>query len=102
MRDGRRLTPLVAAFLLAAACGGLLLRSGTLTGVPAWDGILGVVVGLYVCSHPAANAVDVLFYSRGPRVAWSHRSTLRWLLLDALVLAAGWLVIVCGATRLVG
>jgi hypothetical protein len=46
--------------------------------------------------------VDVLFYSRGPRVAWSHLSTLRWLLLNALVLAAGWLVIVGGAMRLVG
>jgi hypothetical protein len=61
VRDGRRLPALVAALLLAAAGGGLLLRGGTLTGVSAWDGILGVVVGLYVCSHPAANAVDVLF-----------------------------------------
>ena len=100
-RDARRATPLLAVLVLAAAYAALVLGLGTLTGNPTWDGIAGVVVGLYVCSHPAANAVDVIFYSRGLRGAWSRWSTLRWLLLNAVVVVAGWLVIVFGATRLV-
>ena len=26
-------------------------------------GSLGVLLGLYICSHPAANAVDLIFFS---------------------------------------
>ena len=36
----------------------------TLTGIPVLDGSMGVTLGLYICSHPAANAVDMLFFER--------------------------------------
>ena len=100
--DERRLTPLLAVLALAALYAGLVLTLGGITGNPTWDGTAGVVIGLYVCSHPAGNAVDVIFYSRGRQMRWSHASTVRWLLLNVLVVVAGWLVIVFGATRLVG
>jgi hypothetical protein len=70
------------------------------TGLSWWDGVLGVVLGLFVCSLPVRHFLDLLLYwriegsrfpSRGAR-AW-------WIALNALVLGAGWLVIVVGATR---
>jgi len=53
-------------FLLAITLGGLVYSGwvqflGTLTGTNQVDGIIGVVFGLYICSHPAAFMVDLLF-----------------------------------------
>jgi hypothetical protein len=98
--EQRRATPLIAVLALAAVYGALVLGLGTITGTARGDGIVGLVVGLYVCSHPAANAVDVLFFSRGRRQPWSTWPAVRWLFLNVLAVAAGWLVIVSGAIRL--
>jgi hypothetical protein len=66
------------------------------------DGSLGVILGLYICSHPAANAVDMLFFERyNLRQISSEWSGVGWLALNALVLLAGWMVIFIGLTRLV-
>jgi hypothetical protein len=89
--------------LLAALYGGLLRVLPTLTGSTTADGIGGVILGLYICSHPAANAIDLMFYSRGAlREVASGWSGMGWLALNLLVVLVGWLVIVGGATRLVG
>ena len=89
--------------LLGMALSTLLYYRGTLTGKDNLDGIIGVVVGLYMCSHPAANLVDLLFFRRG---GWhefsSRRSTFMWLALNMLVLLIGWIVIFLGTTRLIG
>jgi hypothetical protein len=75
---------------------------GTLTGVHLWDGIIGVVLGLYICSHPSANAVDLLFFRRYDlRQIVSGWSGVGWILLNLLVMLVGWLVIVIGAIQLV-
>lgn len=71
----------------------------TLTGVRSLDGSIGVILGLYTCSRPAANAVDMLFFER--RLTWNH-SMLLWLALNLLVFGLGCLVIVSGTIRLVG
>ncbi len=64
-------------------------------------GIIGVLLGLYICSQPAANAVDLLFFERGAvRRLAKDWSGMGWLMLNLLVLLAGWLVIVIGTTRL--
>ena len=64
------------------------------------DGSIGILLGLYICSNPAGNAVDMLFFERG---ALHEISTdpagLRWLALNLLVLLLGWVVIFVGATR---
>ena len=66
-------------------------------------GSIGVLLGLYICSQPAANAVDLLFFQRGAvrqlSKAWSG---IAWLALNLLVLLVGWLVIVIGTTSLTG
>ena len=61
---GRGTRALWLQFVLAAAYGVPLAYLGTLTGGDTWDGVLGVVLGLYICSHPAAAAIDVLFADR--------------------------------------
>ena len=89
--------------LLGMVLSTMLYYQGPLTGKDNLDGMIGVVFGLYMCSHPAANLVDLLFFRRG---AWhelsSGRSTLRWLALNLLVLLIGWIVIFLGTTRLIG
>lgn len=89
--------------LLAIAYGSLLYYRHTLTGANRLDGSIGVVLGLYICSHPAANAVDLLFFERGALYQISSEwSGITWLALNMLVLLVGWIVIVIGATRLAG
>jgi hypothetical protein len=100
-RHGRSAKVLWGLILLAAAYGGLLSVLRTFTGMALLDGSLGVLLGLYICSHPAANAVDLLFFEREAlRQAASEWSGLGWLALNLLVLLAGWAVIAIGATRL--
>jgi hypothetical protein len=71
-----------------------------LTGMRLLDGGVGVCLGLYICSRPAANAIDLFFVPRGTfRRMTSNRSAITWLLLNALIMFVGWLVIVVGASR---
>jgi hypothetical protein len=80
---------------------GLLYILHTLTGDNVLDGIIGIVLGLYICSLPAANAVDILFAERSAvRQAPALRTGGRWLALNLLTLLVGWIVIVIGAIRL--
>lgn len=87
--------------LLAVAYSGSIVFLFTSAGYDRLVGILGVLLGLYICSHPAANAVDVLFFERGAvRQLSKNWSGIGWLALNFLVLLAGWIVIVIGTTRL--
>jgi len=97
----RRVRILWAVILCTLIYGALLLWLGSFTGNPFLDGVIGVVLGLYVCSHPAANAVDLLFFQRDSlRQLASGWSGLGWLALNLLALLLGWLTIATGATRL--
>ncbi len=91
---------LIALAVLALAYGGALYFLHTLTGNNKLDGSIGVLLGLYICSQPAANAIDALFFARrgNSQSAWAE---VRWLALNALVLILGWLVITLGIIRLV-
>ena len=89
--------------LLALAYGSFLYFLHTLTGTRVTDGVIGVLLGLYICSHPAANLVDILFFSRGAQGQFSpRRSFFLWLALNMLVFVVGWVVIFLGTTHLVG
>jgi hypothetical protein len=91
---------LVVLLMLALVYIGLLFARVRLTGRGIVDGSLGVVLGLYICSRPAANAIDLLFYDRGSLSDMvSGPSGITWLVLNLLVMLAGWLVIVLGAIR---
>ena len=102
-RDGHNTRVLWALVLVAAAYAGLFYGLPSLTGSNMLDGIIGVLLGLYICSHPAANAVDMLFLERGAlhRIS-SEWSGVGWLALNALVLLVGCMVIIMGTTRLAG
>jgi hypothetical protein len=87
--------------VLACVYLGWLSYLGTLTGRPTLDGVIGVMLGLYICSHPAANAINLLFFEREAwHAATSEWSGIAWLALNVLVLFCGWLVITLGAARL--
>jgi hypothetical protein len=91
-----------ALVFVAIAYSGLLRYLHTLTGIPMLDGSIGVVLGLYICAHPAANAVNMLFFERDTlRQMLSEWSVIRWLALNLLALLAGWMVVFVGITRLV-
>lgn len=91
------LAGLILAGLLYA---GLLSLLGAFSGSRLVDGGLGVLLGLYICSHPAANAIDLLFMD--PRTQDSMLSGwpgAGWVALNGLALLAGWWAIFTGATR---
>jgi len=85
--------------LLALVYIALLSYLRTLTGTNMLDGIIGVLFGLYICSHPAANAVDMLFFERGALRQLSEWSGIGWLVLNMLVFLLGCMVIITGTTR---
>jgi hypothetical protein len=80
---------------------GWMVTQRTITGSPRLDGITGVLLGLFVCSRPAANMLDLLFARRGRAVS-TDWPAIGWLALNGLVLLVGWIVITLGATRLIG
>jgi len=86
---------------IGIAYGGVIYFYGPLTGSDEVDGIIGVVFGLYICSHPAAHLVDLLFFRRGFRSELPSSRAFLWLGLNLLVLLIGWFAIFLGTTRLV-
>jgi hypothetical protein len=93
-----RRTRKLAILALVAAAYSALMHAGTITGSERLDGQIGVMLGLYICSHPAANGVDVLFFDRQAlRRLASGWTGVGWLVLNLFVLVAGWFVIVVGA-----
>jgi ABC-type enterochelin transport system permease subunit len=92
---------LVALILVAVAYSVWFQQRQTLTGNSTVDGSVTVLLGLYICSRPAGNAIDLFFFERNS----SHRSTagwssLSWLALNVLTLLMGWVVIYLGTMRL--
>lgn len=101
-RHRRNTRVLWGLILLAIAYWGLLRYLHTLTGIAMLDGSIGVALGLYICAHPAANGVNVLFFERDTLSRISEWSVVGWLALNLLVLLAGWMVVFIGLTRLIG
>lgn len=73
------------------------------TGEYRVDGVVGVLTGLYICSYPAANGIDLIFAERGNvKRIFTRKSGFLWLSLNAAVMLIGWFVIVIGASRFTG
>jgi hypothetical protein len=100
-RSGRNTRTLWLLILLAAVfCGLLYFRHGV-TGRHMWDGFIGVALGLFICSRPAANAVDLLFAERFKlRQITSGWDGIAWLALNLLVFFVGFAVIMLGTRQL--
>ena len=76
-------------------------RPDVTAGSGTADGSIGILLGLFICSLPARNGIDVLYFERGMlRRAIGGPEGVAWLLLNGTVMLAGWLVIVVGATLL--
>jgi hypothetical protein len=102
-RLGRKAITLLMLIVPGIAYGGFLYLQPTLTGMDVLDGIIGVVLGLYIGSHPAAHLVDMLFYRWAIRYQFSSkRSVVLWISLNVLVLFISGIVIFIGTTRLIG
>ena len=101
-RRGRKAGLLWGLIAAAAVYIALLSFLPTLTGIPLLDGSIGVALGLYICSQPAAIAVDMLFFERSALRELTHAwSGVGWLALNLLALGAGWLVLARGVVQLV-
>ncbi|MGD8969290.1 MAG: hypothetical protein PVI07_17440 [Anaerolineae bacterium] len=100
-RQKRNSVALWRVILLAVAYGLAASALQTLTGSATATGTIGLALGLYICAHPAANAVSILFFERDTLSRLSEWSVVRWLALNLLVLLAGWMVIFLGLRRLV-
>ena len=88
-------------FVLAIA---YLLWQASLPDVTPNDrayGIAGMLLGLFICSRPARNGIDVLIFERHSlRRAMHGAKGLAWLCLNAIVMIAGCFVVVMGAMRM--
>ncbi len=102
-RLGSKIITLSVFMALGIAYSGFLYFQPTLTGRYLFDGVVGVVLGLYISSHPAAHLVEMLFYGWAMRCSFSSkRSVILWLSLNVLVLFISGVVIFIGTTRLIG
>lgn len=95
---GRSPTFLFTMILLAVAYGWLISVLGISTGSLLYDGTIGVGLGLYICSHPVSNAIDLLFMDHGIMRGAAGNHNLAWYGLNLMVMVAGWLVCVIGLT----
>lgn len=74
-----------------------LVESSIVAVVSYWDGVLGVVLGLFICAQPAANLIDALYRARttrGDEPGWLSP------LLNGLAMLAGIIVIILGTVQL--
>ena len=95
-------TRMWVSVLLAIAYGGAFLYLWTITGSTTLDGIIGVLLGLYIGSHPAAHLLDLLYLPPATRRALlSSEPGMGWLGLNLLVLLVGITTIAIGANRFV-
>ena len=88
--------------LLGIGYSSLFLFFYTITGSTTLDGTIGVVLGLYIGSHPAAHLLDLLYLPQGKRrELLSSEPGMVWLTVNILVLIVGIFTIVVGANRFV-
>jgi hypothetical protein len=102
LRSGRQIRKLWVLSLTGAGLIGLFNYRQALTGMHKVDGVICVLFGLYLCAHPAAYMLDILFFWRNTEERFaSTRSAFLWAALNLLVLLTGWFVIFLGTMRLV-
>jgi hypothetical protein len=72
------------------------------TGSTQADGVIGVILGLFICSRPAANFLGALYRSSSDYgAAASVLPGWLWPLLNVLTLCAGMITVILGAMQFV-
>ena len=97
-RRVRNVGLLVVLGVFALGYAGTLWLRHRLVGGAMLDGGIGVVLGLFICSRPVANLLDMLLFETRWRAS-TRRSDLAWVAFNLLVLAFGCIVVMLGATR---
>ncbi len=96
----RRSSTLWLLIVVAALYTALLFFRHTLTGAVRWDASIGVVLGLFICSRPVSNMLDLILFSRQLAPTFpSRRAEMWWVTLNVLVLLVGLAVLIGGTTR---
>lgn len=87
--------------VLGAIYAAWLYTRQTITGSNFWDAAIGVLLGIYICSRPVSNLMDMLY---AQNVRWKElkkRAGMTWLIMNFITTFVGWATIVLGATRMV-
>jgi hypothetical protein len=72
-----------------------------ITGSNFWDATIGVLLGIYICSRPVSNLLDMIY---AQNIRWKDlkkRAGMTWLVMNFVTTFVGWATIVLGATRMV-
>ena len=99
-RRPRNATLLIVMLLLGVVYLVLLTNLQPLFAAFKTDGIVSVLFGLFLCSHPVANVLDVLLFRRyllQPK--GSGGLEILWWALNGVVLFTGWYIIFIGMLR---
>lgn len=99
-RTRRDVAWLAAMAGLGAAWVAVSVLLGSITGRHQADGIVGIILGLYVSSFPARHFVDLLIYWKTELARFPTRRALGWwVALNGAVLLVGFVTIVYAAAR---
>jgi len=91
------------SILVAAVYGALIYVWQGILGDAVLDGAIGIVLGLYTCSHPASYFLNLLFFERGAmREDPGMPTGWTWAGFNVVVMIVGWLVVVVGAMQMAG
>ncbi len=96
-----RIARLGILLAVAVAYIGWILIRHTLIHHARLDGSIGVLGGLYICSHPAAHFVDLLFFGHHVENRLHGWEWFVWISLNLVVFLLGCLMIIVGVTHFV-
>jgi hypothetical protein len=91
------------SIVIAGLYGTVLYIWQGIVGNAMLDGALGIILGLYTCSHPASYFLNLLFFERGGVAQDAGMPTgWSWAGFNVLVMIVGWLIVVVGALQIAG
>jgi hypothetical protein len=100
-RQQRNVTLLWALVVLAFAYAGWLTFLRPQAEANDVEGGLGVLLGLYIASRPAANILNMILPGGSGRLPGSRRAETGWVVLNLLVTVVAFAVIFMGTTRFI-
>lgn len=92
---------LCVVVVLGVVYGAWLYTRPSITGSNFWDATLGVLLGIYICSRPVGNLMDMLYTQNIRWYELKQRAGMIWLIMNFVTTFVGWATIVLGATRMV-
>ncbi len=94
-RSAWSISLLLGLILVALIYSGIMYTRSVFAPDDWGAGTIGVLLGLFICSRPAANLLDLLYRSHysGPPSLWV------WLTLNGLTLLAGVIVVFLGVMQ---